>query len=591
MHFSPPVNPLPYSLVFDDNNLDVRSHLKGIPKMILIEKLCWIANYHLDRPNNEHFSRFLGAYFRNKGEDYWQILWRGKLAEEKGQSRFRICYVNSCLKISELVLGYAEDEFEDEKLGELKQSERILRAILVENEKAVGEMTKLYLAHRSADVRQMEMKINLSLNFGLHDLQNSNPGEEFVFQVCKGLLLFRFMQEDISMQPFFGALLSKFNCQSEHELLMRMMRMVGYVLISKENNGYKLKIPDTDEWTLSVFTEFSLSATLESPASDFLSLRSRPVYQESENEFHIFYFKFLMDKLYNGWYFSLREINDNQFKDSKYYLKNLRQVYSKRFSEEYLASFLLKNVFLSDIEFLTDTEIISKLVASRVVAKGYIPSTPDFLAIEGNNFFLFEVKDNLVKADEKVSTVYESVSKTLMKNLNHKKDANDGSKGIQQLIEFIELGALTSQYSGPENATLFPVLILCDESYNAMSLNELLNDWFQQEYEDLKKRSDIHFARVNPLCIITINSLLIATYYVKSKKVSFAELLSEYSKNFLTYGMADGDYTNHNFRHLPFSSFIRKYSYDKKMPVNEVVLQSVMDNIFEQLGVEIANAD
>ncbi len=294
---------------------------------------------------------------------------------------------------------------------------------------------------------------------------------------------------------------------------------------------------------------------------DFSSLRANPIYQVDEYNYRIIYDLFVFEMLHKGLYFKLSTLN-NQLPDSQK-IKDFRSYYCNDFSENFILYSTIKRMFGSKYKQFSGNQILSY---------GY-NAEPDYYLRNGNKVFLFESKDVLVKAEDKVSFDFKTLENVFRKKFYYDTRSNGviENKAILQLIFNIER-VLNQQFDfdqsySPLNLKIYPILITHHHQYDVLGLNNLLQVWFEKELLRLKSER-YNVKNIKPITLINIDDLIFHQDQFRSKKVKLEEAIDSYH----CYVSFDDSraYRNQEEKkiyiertYIPFSTFFTGYVANK----------------------------
>lgn len=153
-----------------------------------------------------------------------------------------------------------------------------------------------------------------------------------------------------------------------------------------------------------------------------------------------------------------------------------------------------------------------------------IEGCPDYYLRIGNSIFIFEIKDVLIRADNKTSYNNEELDKEIIKKLVEK-------DGIGQLINHLDkISRREFRYADYDfinrrkSLKVYPILILNDRIFDTMGFNYKINKYFLKITEE---RKDFQL-KVKDLVVIDVNTLIYFKDYLKERNRNFEILLDEH---------------------------------------------------------------
>ena len=342
------------------------------------------------------------------------------------------------------------------------------------------------------------------------DKDNYDIMQSWVSQLYRSILFLKF----ISNHPKGGKLWSTFldhnNCDSWQNYLKKLIP-ITLSAIKFDNERHTTISVVKDEY-FEDNCDFIENIILEEydKDEDFRPLRENPIYKIKRGEYRIIFNLFVVQKLYKGLYFALKNINDSLSKSNKI-SKNFRQLVTDEFSEQTLCYEVLSNIYpVCDI----------KIPGRHILELGFI-GEPDYYIRYGNNILLFESKDVLVSASKKMSYNYEVYDKEFENKFYYHIDQNGKEviSAVVQLRNNIEK-ILKKEFSFDEkydinNINIYPILLTHEMEYDTPGLNVIVNEWFQAEMKELKDENPhLQINRCNPVVIINIESLIFRMDYL-----------------------------------------------------------------------------
>src|SRR5690606_12184290 len=117
---------------------------------------------------------------------------------------------------------------------------------------------------------------------------------------------------------------------------------------------------------------------------DFLTTRTKPFYKVVDGHYRIIFKLFVVEKIFKGVYFLLREINKSLGPSVQ--IKDIKSFYGDEFSEQILCYKVMESIYLDkSIRF-----------SGKELSDLKIDAAPDYYIRKGNNILLVESKDFLI---------------------------------------------------------------------------------------------------------------------------------------------------------------------------------------------------
>lgn len=387
---------------------------------------------------------------------------------------------------------------------------------LNENDNSISETAK-----KNKDYPEL---INLSIGMSLptFDITNYDITSVFISQVLRAIYLFEFLEERKELKVLLSEFYKRFDVNGYKQYLGKLLPVSGSIITAKKQGNINLVIKEDNDFESNVAFLEKLAVNHivyeNEILKDYLYLRENPIVRIDKNIFQIIFPLFAIEKIFNGLYFLLKEINDNLTEESKI---NLRQLITFDFSEKYILYKLLDNIFKKKYFKLKGIEMGS-------------PGAPDYYIRNGNKIFIFESKDILINAKIKSSYDFSKYEKALREKLYfYNNGKNEQAKAVRQLMNFAKQ-LLTKTFNEdknykPNSIKIYPIIILHNRQLDISGLNNLINIWYEWELELLKSEG-INVSNIRKITIINIDTLLIFQDQISSGILKLDKLLDEYQK-------------------------------------------------------------
>ena len=124
----------------------------------------------------------------------------------------------------------------------------------------------------------------------------------------------------------------------------------------------------------------------------------------------------------------------------------------------------------------------------------------------------------------------------------------------------------------PTKAKIYPILVVHDRSFSVLGLNNILNNWFDDELQKLKN-SGYCIERIRSLVLIDFDTLIYFSQEIKLPKNVFHEILNDYLKRIDRSKLGKKGEVD-NFQKLlniniPFSNYVYKKLRSRSIePIN-----------------------
>lgn len=262
-------------------------------------------------------------------------------------------------------------------------------------------------------------------------------------------------------------------------------------------------------------------------SSDFVGLRTYPIYQISELKFTIMSVNFFIDKFFQSFLFDFSKVlTAHQFITGIKSYSHLKSILGSDFIEHEFFYKIMKGCFPT-YRPQTGQELKS------LVEDG----EPDFLLRHGTKVFVFEFKDILLDASTKHCGDFDRILNELKEQFvlstidkqTGKKKKKSKDKGIRQLLACIsnKLPILLKNITSINGFTIYPIIVYTDRNLDIEGINYFLN----KELETIKGSYDIsNEYDVKPLVLLPLEELTLLEDYFKSGKLDLKQLIPNYYK-------------------------------------------------------------
>ncbi len=222
------------------------------------------------------------------------------------------------------------------------------------------------------------------------------------------------------MENFYA----RFKVTDYKGFLQKIFPLAFFVISAKHEGAMTLEVKKDENYESNIDFLDNLTVTNIDYVDndiDYLTIRANPLYKIGETSYRVISPLFAIEKIFNGLYFLLKEINDAFDKTLQI---NLRQLITFEFSEKYLLYKIIERTY---------EKKYFKLSGEQMKTLG----APDYYIRNGNKVFLFESKDILIRADIKESYDFEQYEKALREKLYFESNGKKKSpKAVRQLTFF-----------------------------------------------------------------------------------------------------------------------------------------------------------
>ena len=174
------------------------------------------------------------------------------------------------------------------------------------------------------------------MGYPVSDKSNYNINLIWVTQMIKSIYLFQFLETNQTAQPLLAAFLAYFNCSTWQEYLKSFLPLT-LPAIKNEGEAYTdivVEQGEKFEQGCTFIEKLIVQENDELDSNDFLSIRAKPFYKVEEGVYRIIFNLFVVEKIFKGVYFLLRDVNKKLPKTDR--IKEIRSFYGDEFSEKIL---------------------------------------------------------------------------------------------------------------------------------------------------------------------------------------------------------------------------------------------------------------
>ena len=560
---------LEFELAFPlEEKLSVEQYLSGGSRSVILNLAAFFLGFKNHKSKFEDNREFLGMFFQKENNELANQIYNRIIEIEKKGVRIGIINPYSSLKLFEYFFSKPE---EPETQAQAEFEVNLFKAYLTLN----SEFTqKQSVAFPSAKESDEELKIPMTVfctQYPVLDKSNYDINQIWATQIIKAIYLFQFLESHKKTQLLLTSFLAFFNCKTWQEYLKSLLPLTISAIKREKEAHIDIIVEQGEKFEKScAFIEKLIIEDKDDLApNDFLTLRAKPFYKIKEGVYRIIFNLFVVEKIFKGVYFLLRNVNINLPAESR--IKEIRSFYGDEFSEKILCYKVMESIYPDKCIRFSGKELNTMK----------IDAAPDYYLRQGKNIILVESKDFLIAADKKMSFDFNVYEEEFGRILDYEElpDGKIKHKAVMQLITSIHR-ILKKEFSADtdyhyKEIFIYPVLLTHDHQYDTPGFNELVDFWFQDALLELVGEG-LFIHHVKPLSVVNIDSLIyhqvglsnciplheILNLYHKNKKV-------EMQKNRFFKSQREYDQYLEQLKHMriskliPFSMFIDKY-FDKE---------------------------
>ncbi|MDZ4667858.1 MAG: hypothetical protein SGJ00_08230 [bacterium] len=326
----------------EEKRLAIEQYLAGSSREMILNAAAFFLGFKNHKSKFDDNKEFLGMFFRKENNNFAnQIYERIKEFEKKG---VRIGIINpySSLKLFEYFFAKPEEP-ETQSQAELEVN--LFKAYLVLN----SEFTqKQSIAFPSAQESDEELKIPMAIfcsHYPVADKSNYDINQIWVTQMIKSIYLFQFLESHEKTQHLLAAFLAYFNCPTWQEYLKSLLPSTT-TAIKNEREAHTDIVVESGakfEQGCAFIEKLIIQDNDELDKNDFLSVRAKPFYKVKDGVYRIIFNLFVVEKIFKGVYFLLRDVNKTLPTASR--IKEIRSFYGDEFSEKVFCYKVMESIY------------------------------------------------------------------------------------------------------------------------------------------------------------------------------------------------------------------------------------------------------
>lgn len=337
------------------------------------------------------------------------------------------------------------------------------------------------------------------------------------YQIVRGFYFFDYVRKtkfNVYLIEFF----KKKGFDNSLHYLLEITKLINHLSQTARKKGFSsfTRIDDP----LNLFGSYTMndSFIFDGDKKNISDLKKRPILRFNDNHYFIIDIDFLVAKLYESLTFDF------------YYNTLLKDQITFPEYRSFIGDFTQKHFFKMLFEKLLITEF-NKSGSEKENSSH--EGLPDFFGVNGNNLFLFEVKEVLFSEDLIQSGNVDLIEEAILKRVSKFDKPNKGSGQILRIIKKLDSGSMTIDGIWSEKLKklkVFPVIIHSCPQLEMPEVNVLLSKRF------IEKLEDCAFTKINNN---NVNSpvLIHLRYFVEDypfssfvKNTSFRNEIKNYAK-------------------------------------------------------------
>ena len=548
---------LEYKDIFDDKVQDYTYYLKGIGKKEIVIFCSYFISACIYGKETAEPNYQINNWFSSSNREFL-ISVLDKIANLH-EKNLTLIHIFNVLKIFEQVIKNGPES------NEINSSEfevQTFKAVLAINQEFNLSDNIILKSTDNLDDNVKSQCLSMTIAFCYFDLMYFKSIEQELAQFVKANFLFKFLENHSDKtRAILKSFYANHNIDHWKNYLKKYLPIFHAILKSDSTKPIDLIVQEDEafEESCKFLNNLILNDEYTLDEFDFITCRSKPFYQTQVGTYRIIHPLFAIEKLYNGLFFTLSNLNKSLSNN----INNFRSFFCDEFSEKYLVYEILDKSFPKNLIKLSGQEIKNKVPG--------IIAEPDYYVRNSNQVYLFESKDVLIDKETKQSHDFKRIEKGLRgKFYYYLEDGIRKNVGLMQLITNIKrilLNQCSWDSPFPDHTYIYPILLVHYNIYNTPGVNHLINVWLKEELDHLKKEG-LKTDKIKDLVVIDINTFLLFHERFRNSSLCLQCLIKEYNES-----------QNNNLK--SFSSFISDYVIQKKY--------WQIPKLFSELGMDLFN--
>jgi len=574
---------LEFEVVFpEERPLKPEEYLNGGSKSMILKAASHFLGFKSQNSKFNNNRELLGSIFGPENNAFANFVNDKINAIERTGNKIRIINTYTSLKLFEYF--FAQEE-KDEKQTDAEFERNLFKAYLVLNSAFTESQNVIEPSTRELDAELRVPMMMFCMDYPVSDKVNFDIKKICITQIIKAVYLFQFLEYHEKTKPLLAAFLLYFNKPTWQIYLKRFLPLTTSAIQNNQEGHTDILVNHGEnfEEDCAFFEKLIIHDYDKLNKNDFLTIREKPFYKIENGVYRIIFNLFVVEKIFKGVYFILRDINKNLPEEHKF--EEIKSFYGDEFSEQILMYKVLESIFPGKYIRYTGKELSDRKIIGA----------PDYYIRKGKNILLFESKDFLIKAEYKTSFDFNIYEREFKRVLYYEEMPNGRvkNKAVMQLINSLRK-LLNNEFKADndyfyKDVFIYPILLTHDHQYDTCGFNKLIDYWFQEELEVLEKEG-LFIHHVKPLTVINIDSLIYHQAGL-SENIMLNKVIDAYHSHILldtrmTFN-SETDYKAYLMsKNIPFSQFINNHFHSKGIKKRPSMLDMVSPALF---GEEFEN--
>ncbi len=414
-----------FEACFPEEKRETLNHyLSGIQRADLLKMGSFFLGFDNEKSKYSDVTAFLNMFFSADNKDFAIGVYKNlKVYVSQagyGMEQYEIPYVGSSLLFFEFIFDNVSEEQETTK-SNLEIEQDVFKAYLHLNQVA---FTDRGIAEKKTDkesgIAYTPAQVLLKIHFHNFELINYRVDKLFTCQFLRAISYFEFLIKFEKCKPLLEAFYEYYGVKDHNDYLRRLLGIIHSVLMKDKESHTEIHLDDFENEYF--IDKHILSSDDVASELDFLTLRSKPFYKFDKGKYRIISPLFMIEMIYNGLYFRLKEINNKLSDDDK--VSGLYGLKTYEYSEQYALDTLLQEIYGKRYYQKSGKELDE-----------IMNGAPDYYVRNGKHTVIFESKDILISKESKQSTDFRVLRNELKLKLYENEKGKP--KAVRQLVENI----------------------------------------------------------------------------------------------------------------------------------------------------------
>ena len=353
---------------------------------------------------------------------------------------------------------------------------------------------------RKEDDIEMDLAETFVSQFGSADFLYSNKKLLMVTQTIKCMRFFEFALQDTTLRP----LVQDFcDCYGIKDWWIYPKAIWSIYVLTGGQAGIvnvgRIAMKEAAQYS-SVIKQLSIPSSSIIPKSEnvyYTAFRAKPLMKIKDDEYVVFNFQLVIERIYSGLYFDFRQLAENKGIERS----DFKRHFSTCFSEQRLFCGAMKEALKNHFDVIMTDEECLKYDKSKDATN---TSRPDFYARKENVVLLFENKDILLAQGTKEYGNLEQLIDFLKTRLY--KNAKGKPEGVSQLMNLvgkIRSGEFQKRWDAncPQDALIYPILVVPEAKFTLQGVKNFLQRWQAEAGVPMDNVKPVAFVDIGTLCL------------------------------------------------------------------------------------------